>query len=188
MEGGWQVGWESVGAQWGPVGAPSGEFLRLLSPGACTTWALGVWAWIWAWIWAQRGGGVFGGVLVGSLLVSWGGEGVADKEEREGRCTSIGLHLETDLTPSVVNFVRSCLVSCTGAARATREAPATKTKRTKFGVSGENIDWNCSSTNLDTKTHRPFFSRLRHAELHRNVVSTQPLKIRTAGRSVWCMI
>ena len=75
-----------------------------------------------------------GGVFAGAL----GGEGVADKEEREGRCTSIGLHLQTDLTPSVVNFVRSCLVSCTGAARATREAPATKTKRTKFGVSGEN--------------------------------------------------
>ena len=86
---------------------------------------------------AEGGGGLWwglGGVFAGVL----GGEGVADKEEREGRCTSIGLHLETDLTPSVVNFVRSCLVSCTGAARATREAPATKTKRTKFGVSGEN--------------------------------------------------
>ena len=74
--------------------------------------------------------GVFAGVL--------GGEGVADKEEREGRCTSIGLHLETDLAPSVVNSVLCCLVACTGAARETREAPATKTKRTKFGVSGEN--------------------------------------------------
>ena len=128
------VGGGSVGSSRGSAG----EFLRLLSPGACTTWALGVWAWIWAWIWAQRGGwGIWwglGGVFAGAL----GGEGVADKEEREGRCTSIGLHLETDLTPSVVNFVRSCLVSCTRAARVTREAPATKTKRTKFGVSGEN--------------------------------------------------
>jgi hypothetical protein len=84
------------------------------SPGACThapRGLRGVWVWMsWAWIWAQRGGwglwwglgGVFAGVL--------GGEGAADKEEREGRYTSIGLHLETDLAPSVVNSARTCLV------------------------------------------------------------------------------
>jgi hypothetical protein len=101
-----------------------------------------VWAWIWAWIWAQRGGGVFGGVFGGGLGGVVGGEGAADKGEREGRCTSIGPHPSTDLTPSVVNFVRCCSVTCTGAAFATREAPATKTTRTKSGVSGENADWN----------------------------------------------
>jgi hypothetical protein len=74
-------------------------------------------------------GGVFAGVL--------GGEGVADKEEREGRCTSIGLHLETDLAPSVVNSVLCCLVACTGAARETREAPRTKTKRTNLESAGK---------------------------------------------------
>jgi hypothetical protein len=74
-------------------------------------------------------GGVFDGVFGGGLGGVVGGEGVADKEERGGG----GLHPDkedpiTDLTPSVVKFVLSCLVTCTGAARATREAPAAKTK------------------------------------------------------------
>jgi hypothetical protein len=85
---------------------------------------------------AEGGGGLWwglGGVFDGVL----GGEGVADKEEREGRCTSIGLHLETDLAPSVVNSARSCLVTCTGAARATREAPATKRKGRNLESAGK---------------------------------------------------
>jgi hypothetical protein len=90
--------------------------------------------------WAQRGGwGLWwglGGVFAGAL----GGEGVADKEEREGRCTSIGLHLEMDRTPSVVISVRCCLVACTGAARETREAPGTKTKRTILESAGESLN------------------------------------------------
>ena len=57
-----------------------------------------------------------------------------------------------------------------------------------FGVSGEKFELNVRVKILTQKLTRPFFSRLRHAELHRNAVSTQPLKIRTAGRSVWCMI
>jgi hypothetical protein len=45
----------------------------------------------------------------------------------------------------------------------------------------------CSSTNLDTKTHRRAFARRRHAVLHGNAVSTQPLKNPTRRRSVWCI-
>jgi len=40
-----------------------------------------------AWIWAQRRGGVFGGVLVGSLLVSWGAKGSPTR--KKGRAAAL---------------------------------------------------------------------------------------------------
>ena len=88
---------------------------------------------------AEGGWGLWwglGGVFAGAL----GGEGVADKEEREGRCTSIGLHLEMDRAPSVVISVLCCLVACTGTARDTREAPGAKTKRTILESAGKSLN------------------------------------------------
>ena len=82
------------------------------------------------------GGGGWRGVgkSVGARL---GGEGVADKEERGGRCTLTKKISRMDLTPSVVTFALFCLVTCTGTARATREAPGTKTKRTNLESAGK---------------------------------------------------
>jgi hypothetical protein len=110
-----------------------------------------VWAWIWAWIWVQRGGGgeSFGGGFDGGLGGVGGGEGIADKEEREGRCTSIGPHPRTDLTPSVVNFVRCCLVTCTGAALATRDTGDENDKDEIWNQRGK-CRLGCSSIFFDT--------------------------------------
>jgi hypothetical protein len=111
------------------------------SPGACTTWAsagLGVDLGVDL----DAEGGL--GPLVGLWWGLWWGLG-GRRGRRQGRKGG-PLHPDKgdprmDRTPSVVNFVRSCLVTCTGAARATREAPATKTTRMKSGVSGGNVDW-----------------------------------------------